>query len=167
MKKFIATHKITTSSGETVKVMAEEGHENGLILYTSEEWESESSADWEYSDADGLTFQGRDVGATMEPITKPGAPRKANKRPVVGPFTVAPETAAAIEADRREGESKGQVLDRWAKETENQRWRVSKITPACPDGGHDEEILRGPRGQAERDYRHHHEWEGPLSIERK
>jgi len=45
---------------------------------------------------------------------KAGAPRKTIKRVVIGPYTVAPATAAAIEADRREGESKGMVLDRWA-----------------------------------------------------
>lgn len=49
---------------------------------------------------------------------KQGAPRKdpAHKRVVVGPYTVAPETAAAIDQDRRDGESKGAVLDRWARE---------------------------------------------------
>ena len=34
-------------------------------------------------------------------IVKAGAPRKTIRRVVIGPYTVAPETAAAIDADRR------------------------------------------------------------------
>ena len=60
MEKFAATHKIVCN-GEVIPVMAEEGHEGGLILYTEEEWCADSSADWEYSDEDGLTRLGQAV----------------------------------------------------------------------------------------------------------
>ena len=44
-------------------------------------------------------------------------------------------------------------------------YRVSKVTPAMPQGGHDEEVLIGTRDEVETDYRAHHEWDGELCIE--
>lgn len=68
MRRFSATHKITCND-DIIPVMAEEGHEGGLILYTEEEWNADSSADWEYSDEDGLTRLGRPVhGSSLEEI---------------------------------------------------------------------------------------------------
>ena len=53
-------------------------------------------------------------GGPLQGAEKRGQPRKAVTRPRIGPFTVDPSTAAALEADRRDGESKGAVIDRWA-----------------------------------------------------
>jgi hypothetical protein len=62
MKPFKATHKIDGN----VEVMAVEGDDGGLILYTEAEWTAIDNADWVYYEADGLTFQGRNVGAGLQ-----------------------------------------------------------------------------------------------------
>lgn len=60
MSEFSATHKINLAD-EVIPVMAVEGHNGGLILYTEEEWTADATADWEYSSEDGLTRLGQAV----------------------------------------------------------------------------------------------------------
>lgn len=58
--EFLVTHKIVCDD-EVIPVMAVEGHNGGLVLYTEEEWSADSTADWEYSDEGGLTRLGQAV----------------------------------------------------------------------------------------------------------
>jgi hypothetical protein len=63
---FVPTHEIVIkhSGGQWERIPVTTGEEPGDIaffagpLYTQKEWESGSSADWEYGSEDGLTFQG-------------------------------------------------------------------------------------------------------------
>lgn len=64
-----------------------------------------------------VLVSGRWMDASLEDIpTGAGRPLSGAERRAKICYSIAPETAAAIESDRREGESKGQVLDRWAME---------------------------------------------------
>lgn len=56
----------------------------------------------------------RDAGHAERQLRKVGRPVTGLPRRQVLHTTVAAETLAAIEAGRKDGESQGQVLDRWA-----------------------------------------------------
>lgn len=65
MQEFSPTHRITITHSdgreEHVDVMADLGgamDQDGFPLYTREEWETFTAADWEFSAETGLTFQG-------------------------------------------------------------------------------------------------------------
>jgi hypothetical protein len=61
-----------------------------------------------------------------------GRPRQAKEKRVKVCYSIHPITAAAIDDDRRTGESKGQVIDRWARDPEGVPYnpRLSRSTEA-------------------------------------
>ncbi len=69
--EFEPTHIIATGTRVLpVRLEPSEDH-GGSVLYTQEEWESVTSADWELQDDGRLTFQGRNprpVVATLHMI---------------------------------------------------------------------------------------------------
>lgn len=69
-------------------------------------WEENDTAEFaELLESEGITLETRG-----RPTAEPGI-----KRPLVS-VSLRPDTLAAIDADRQGQESRGQVLDRWARE---------------------------------------------------
>jgi hypothetical protein len=60
---FQPSHRITLVSGEVEEVMLVDG-----AAFTSEEWESETMADYERSEGGAWTFQGEAFSCTVEEI---------------------------------------------------------------------------------------------------
>lgn len=69
---FAPTHEIRTN-GRVIPVMACNGDDGGQVLYTREEWESDSQADWETAANGVLFFQGTHPGLGAELVQLPPA----------------------------------------------------------------------------------------------
>jgi hypothetical protein len=62
----VTTHMLVTDDGEEIPVRREVGHDaDGWVLYTAEEWENSSAADWEQRPDGVITFQGEPTDATV------------------------------------------------------------------------------------------------------
>lgn len=60
MVKFVPTHKIITADQATlVRHVLTGEDDNSAALYTKEEWDSCTNADWEIQENGRLTFQGK------------------------------------------------------------------------------------------------------------
>jgi hypothetical protein len=64
------THAIVGVPGDPIQVHAEDGDKGGLVLYTREEWDSETRADWEQQPDGTITFQGRPTSGRLVAVRR-------------------------------------------------------------------------------------------------